>query len=135
MGNIYVGGNILDMIGKQVIIGDYGTQPATDFKLSVRGNVICEELIVENYGSWPDYVFGQDYQLLDFKDLKAYIAQHKHLPNIPSAQEVSEKGFGVGEINKKLVEKVEELTLYILKMEERLSKLEGKDINHTNVKN
>ncbi len=126
-GNIYIGGTLLNMIGKQVTIGDFGTQPATNFKLSVKGNIICEELVVENYGNWPDYVFGPDYQLLDLKDLKAYIEKHQHLPNIPSAQEVSEKGFGVGEINKKLVEKVEELTLYILGLEERLSKLEAKD--------
>ena len=125
-GNIYIGGNILDMIGKQVLIGEFGSQPATNFKLSVKGNIICEELVVEQYGSWPDYVFGPDYQLLDLKELKAYIETHQHLPNIPSAKEVSENGFGVGEMNKKLVEKVEELTLYILGLEERLSKLESK---------
>jgi hypothetical protein len=84
--------------------------------------------------SWPDYVFADDYRLMPIEDLEKSIRQHKHLPNIPSAAEVTaEKGIVLGEMNRKLLEKVEELTLYIIQLkkennslEQRLNKIETK---------
>jgi hypothetical protein len=76
----------------------------------------------------PDYVFEKDYQLMPLKDLKSYISTNKHLPNIPSAKEIeaNEGQVDLGEMNRLLLEKVEESMLYILQLEERLKALEDK---------
>jgi len=72
----------------------------------------------------PDYVFKPAYNLMPLPELRTYIQVNQHLPNIPSAQEYEETGVDLGEMNRLLLEKVEELTLYTLQLEERLSKLE-----------
>lgn len=73
----------------------------------------------------PDYVFEKDYKLLTFSELKTYIEQNKHLPNIPSAKEYTDNGVDLGEMNRLLLEKTEEQTLYILQLEERMKALEA----------
>ncbi len=65
---------------------------------------------------WADYVFAEDYALLSLDDLEAYIQTNHHLPNVPTAKEVKEKGVDVGGMNAVLLEKVEELTLYIIQL-------------------
>jgi hypothetical protein len=76
----------------------------------------------------PDYVFEKDYQLMPLKELKSYIRINKHLPNIPSAREIeaNEGQVDLGEMNRLLLEKVEESMLYILQLEERIKALEEK---------
>ena len=96
---------------------------ANNYKLTVTGKIICEELKVELTANWPDYVFGEDYQLKPLHELKSYIATNKHLPNIPKASEVEKDGLEVGEMNRKLLEKVEELTLYIIDLQEQVDQL------------
>lgn len=116
------------------LIGGNTARIATGYQLSVDGKIIAEEVKVQLSTSWPDYVFADDYRLLPIEDLEKSIRQNKHLPNIPSAAEVTaEKGIQLGEMNRKLVEKVEELTLYIIQLkkentslESRLTKLEEK---------
>ena len=76
--------------------------------------------------TFPDYVFESDYNLLPLAELRNFISDNGRLPNMPSAQEIEENGADLGELNRLLVEKVEELTLYILEMEERLAKVEKK---------
>jgi hypothetical protein len=102
--------------------------PDGDFKLWVQGGVRTERLkidIANNNGwAWPDYVFEEDYELMSFAELRAYVNEHKHLPNVPTEAEVMENGIDVAEMNKILLEKVEELTLHVLQLEERLSKVE-----------
>jgi hypothetical protein len=97
-----------------------------EYKLAVDGKIICEELTVKLSEDWPDYVFESDYNLMSFKDLKSYIEKNKHLPEIPAAKEIKENGISVGEINAKLLQKIEELTLYILELESRVSEIENK---------
>jgi hypothetical protein len=87
---------------------------AKGFRLAVGGKIICEELVVKLAANWPDYVFGDTYKLKDLKELETYIAVNKHLPNIPSAQEVADKGFETGDIIKRQMEKIEELSLYLI---------------------
>lgn len=99
------------------------TAPA-GYKLSVDGNIICEELRVEVSGSWPDYVFGDEYKLMALGELHNFISDNKHLPNIPAAAELEESGIAVGEMQKKMMEKIEELTLYILMQDKRIKALE-----------
>ena len=93
---------------------------ASGYKLSVDGKVAAEELLVDLSGSWPDYVFNDSYDLPTLSEVKSHIEKKGHLPGIPSAQEIEDNGFEVGEMNRILVEKVEELTLYILDQQERL---------------
>jgi hypothetical protein len=87
---------------------------ATGYLLSVAGKIACEEVLVQLSGSWPDYVFRKDYNLLPLKEVEKYIREHNHLPNVPSAKEVEEKGIELSYMNKILMEKVEELTLHVI---------------------
>ena len=104
------------------------------YKLSVNGNIICEELKVQLKANWPDYVFGDNYKLLPLLELEKNIKANKHLPNIPSAADVTRaNGIDIGEMNRKLVEKVEELTLYLIELKkeneaikQRILKIENK---------
>ena len=88
-------------------------------KLSVNGNIRAKEVKVE-IENWPDYVFKADYDLPSLDDVKKHIAIKGHLPNIPSAKEISEQGAALGALNVKLLEKIEELTLYTLDQEAQL---------------
>jgi hypothetical protein len=116
------------------LIGSNSANPATGYQLSVDGKIIAEEVKVQLSTSWPDYVFADDYRLLPIEELEKSIRQNKHLPNIPSAADVTaEKGIELGEMNRKLLEKVEELTLYIIQLkkennslEQRLNNIEAK---------
>ena len=64
----------------------------------------------------PDYVFKEDYDLISLQEVQNYIKKNGHLPNIPSAKDMEENGIQLGEMNMKLLEKIEELTLYVLKL-------------------
>lgn len=70
--------------------------------------------------TWPDYVFEHDYDLRPLKDLEAYIQKEGHLPNVPSAKEIEENGMNVGEMNKIMMEKLEELTLYVIDLQKQV---------------
>jgi len=94
-------------------VGIGTTNPAE--KLSVNGKIRAHEIKVEITG-WPDYVFGEDYKKRSLLDLEKYISDHKHLPEIPSENEVSQNGIALGDMNKLLLKKIEELTLYLIEM-------------------
>lgn len=91
-------------------------------KLSVNGNVRAKKVIVSQTG-WPDYVFDPSYKLRPLSELSAFIQQYKHLPDLPSAKEVEEKGISVGDNQALLLKKIEELTLYIIQLDESNKKL------------
>jgi hypothetical protein len=108
--------------GAQVAIGDMlGT--ANGYKLTVTGKIICEELKVELVANWPDYVFADEYDLKPLHELKSFIDTNHHLPNIPKAADVEQEGFEVGEMNRRLLEKVEELTLYVIDLQSQIDAL------------
>ena len=96
-----------------------------NFKVTGGGYVYGRRFIT-TLNPFPDYVFTPTYNLMTFTDLRLYIEQNKRLPKMPSAKEVDENGADIGEVNRLLVEKVEELTLYILQLEERINTLENK---------
>lgn len=102
-------------------VGIGTTDPQAE--LAVKGKVVCQEIQVTLSG-WPDYVFEEGYNLLPVNELKDYIITNKHLPNVPSANNVEEKGVNLGEMDKILLQKIEELTLYIIQLENRISELE-----------
>ncbi|WP_257668270.1 hypothetical protein [Parapedobacter tibetensis] len=87
--------------------------------IEVNGRVRAKEVKVET-ANWPDYVFHEDYALPTLPELEAYIKRHGRLPGIPSAQEAETEGIDLGEMNRKLLEKVEQLTLYLLAQEKQL---------------
>ncbi len=102
------------------------TTQATGYALSVNGKVACEEVLVEDLASWPDYVFAEDYDLMSLEELEKSIQKNKHLPGLPSAAEVEENGLMLGDMQKRIMEKVEELTLYTIKQDKMIKELQDK---------
>ena len=84
-------------------------------KLSVNGNIRAHQIKVET-ANWPDYVFQDDYQLTPLKDVEKFIQSNGHLPDVPKAELVEKEGYSLNEMDKILLKKVEELTLYILEL-------------------
>ncbi|WP_133166407.1 hypothetical protein [Sphingobacterium haloxyli] len=93
-------------------------------KLSVEGNILAKEIKVTNNIAVPDYVFEPEYELPSLSAIEAYVKEHKHLPDIPSAREIAEQGLDVGEMNLLLLKKVEELTLHLIEKEKKMKKME-----------
>lgn len=102
------------------------SNPATGYALSVSGKVVCTEVLVDAVADWPDYVFSKDYNLMTLPELEKAIRENNHLPGIPSASEAQENGILVGDMQKKLLEKVEELTLYTIEQHKQISELQDK---------
>jgi len=130
-------GRILTDIGDLVLMetsGNVGIGTGTsalnaNYKLSVNGKIRAKEVVVES--PWPDFVFADDYQLKPLSEVEQYLKANKHLPEIPSAPEVGKNGVSVGEMQAKLLQKIEELTLYVIALQkeneclhQRVSRLE-----------
>ena len=101
------------------------------YLLAVKGTIGAQDVIVTNSG-WSDYVFQPGYRLRPLSEVGAYIQANHHLPDIPSEAEVKEKGVSVGDMQSKLLAKVEELTLHMIQQEkenrelrERIARLES----------
>jgi hypothetical protein len=101
-----------------------------NFKLSVDGNVRAESIEVYLESIWPDYVFDKDYSLKTLTELEKFITKNKHLPNVPSASEVKDNGINLGEMDAILLQKIEELTLYIIEQQKRIEELEKQTQNN-----
>lgn len=101
------------------LIGSNSARIATGYSLSVDGRIMCEQIDVQNSTSWPDYVFEDNYDLLPITDLETRIRKDKHLPNVPSAAEIDKNGINLGKMASTLLEKVEELTLYIIELNKK----------------
>jgi hypothetical protein len=100
-----------------VVFGSSAISPATGYRLSVDGKIICEELKVQLSGSWPDYVFENNYPLLPLDQLQQLVMEQKHLPGVPSAADVKAgNGVEMGDMQKRLLEKVEELYRYVFEL-------------------
>ncbi|WP_440066366.1 cell wall anchor protein [Tenacibaculum discolor] len=118
------GGNI-SLLGGNVGIG---TNDTKGFKLGVYGKIAATEVKVATYNNWPDYVFTKEYKLPTLQEVAQYIKKKGHLQNIPSAKEVQEnKGIELGEMNRKLLEKIEELTLYTIQQQKEIEKLKSQN--------
>ena len=94
------------------------------YKLSVNGNIHSKEVVVET--GWADYVFNKNYQLKSLQEVEQFIADYKHLPGIPSAEEIEKNGLQLGDTQKKMMEKIEELTLYVIDLNDQIKKLQSK---------
>lgn len=94
-------------------------------KLAVNGTVLAKRVKVSVAAeSWPDFVFNKNYVLPSLQEVENYISEHQHLPDMPAAAEVAKDGHDLGEMNRKLLQKVEELTLYIIDLQKRIATLE-----------
>ncbi len=109
-GNVYIPGNV-----------GIGTMNPT-YPLSVNGTIEAKEVIVQT--GWSDFVFSPSYRLAPLSEVETVIKAAGHLPGIPSQAEVSAKGVNVGDMQAKLLEKVEELTLYVIAQDKRIQKIE-----------
>ena len=92
---------------------------APDSKLAVNGTVHAKEVKVDLIG-WPDFVFEKDHELRTLEEVEEHIEENGHLPEIPSEAEVTENGINLGEMNAKLLQKIEELTLYLIEQNKEL---------------
>ncbi len=106
------GGNVL--IGKT-------SQSNNSYKLDIAGKVRANEVVVNTSGA--DYVFKSGYDLKTLEEVEDFIQENGHLPGVPSAAEMQKEGMAVGELNTKLLEKVEELTLYMLEFKAEMQQL------------
>lgn len=113
------------MIGDRTIVNG----PHTDSKLSVDGKIIGRELFIHNEQSiwgWPDYVFDDSYDLRSIEELKEFIESNNHLPGVADAKTIQENGIGFSSTAISLLEKVEELSLYVIQLNEKIKELEKK---------
>jgi len=113
-------------LGSNYMSGDLRigtTTAATGYALSVNGKIACTEVLVQDPGAWPDYVFTSDYKLRSLDNLEQNIKENGHLPGLPSAQEIETNGLHIGDMQKQVVEKVEELTLYTIEQGKMLQEL------------
>lgn len=124
-------------VNGNVLIGDPFNVciPNTNYKLFVETGILTEKLkvAVNCATDWADYVFEESYKLKSIKDLEIFIKENKHLPNVPSATDVVRDGVDMATMDSKLLEKIEELSLYIIELkkqneelEKRMSELEKK---------
>lgn len=119
----------LHVLGNAIVTGAFrvgNTAVPAGYKFAVEGKAICEELKVQLRGAWPDYVFEHKYQLLPLDELRTYISENRHLPGIPAAATVEKEGIEVGEMQRMMMAKIEELTLYVLQLEEKVNLLSKK---------
>ena len=99
-----------------------------DEKLTVKGKIHTQEVRVDMTGplaaTVPDYVFANDYKLKSLEEVETYIKQNSHLPEIPSAKEIEKNGLMLAEMNMSLLKKMEEMTLYMIEQNKKISELE-----------
>lgn len=105
------GGNVL--IGKN-------SQTNNIYKLDVNGNIRANEIVVNTTGA--DFVFENDYKLMPLNELEKFVKDKKHLPEIAPAKEMQENGANLGNLNTKLLQKIEELTLYTIEQNKKIEK-------------
>jgi len=120
-GSLYLGAN--GQIGKMMITGSgiaIGTNSVmSGYELTVNGGIYALDLRIRpNLNNTADFVFEDDYDLMALDQVKSEIKKNKHLPGIPSAKQMVEEGVSVGEMQAKLLQKIEELTLYMIELKE-----------------
>jgi hypothetical protein len=95
-----------------------------NYKLFVGGGILTERVKVMEYANWADYVFTKEYKLTPLKEVEKFISENNHLAEIPSAKEIETSGLDLGEIVRLQMQKIEELTLYLIEQNKRIEELE-----------
>lgn len=111
-GNVGIGNGVIDTKG---------------YELAVNGRIITEEVKVALYGNWSDFVFKSDYDLPTLQEVETHIKEKGHLKDIPNATEVANEGFFLGEMDAKLLQKIEELTLYTIQQQKEIESLKSEN--------
>ena len=120
-------GTLLPLTINPVLITDasgnigIGTSNANGYKFAVKGAIHAQQINLDMTG-WADYVFQKEYHLPALNDVKTYINLNHHLPELPSEKEIAQNGLNLGEMNKLLVKKVEELTLYLFQKNKEITR-------------
>jgi hypothetical protein len=119
-------GNMYSQTSPRMIINTVGNigigTTAPDEKLTVKGKIHTQEVRVDMAGPLvPDYVFASDYDLKPLSEVAQYIKENRHLPEIPSAKEIEANGLHLAEMNMKLLKKIEELTLYMMEQDKKIT--------------
>ncbi|MBY0481766.1 MAG: hypothetical protein K2Q21_10445 [Chitinophagaceae bacterium] len=111
----------VDSYEGRVRIGEVGTQ-YDGYKLYVEQGILTEKVkvAVKDSKDWYDNVFEKNYELISIKKLEKFIQDNKHLPDVPSTEEVMKNGVDLGKMNGLLLKKVEELTLYMISLKKEL---------------
>ncbi|WP_435356721.1 hypothetical protein [Emticicia sp. SJ17W-69] len=107
----------------QLGIGTDNISDLTGYKLGVNGAIRAKEIVVNS--NWADFVFEKDYKLPNLHEVERFIANNQHLPNIPSAKEIQKNGVALGETQTLMMQKIEELTLYIIELNKKIELLEN----------
>ena len=97
----------------------------SDYMLVVGGKILAEEVRIKAIKDWADYVFAPNYRLQALPQVEAFIRTHHHLPGIPTAVEVEQNGVALGELQAKLLLKIEELTLYLIEQNKTIDALKS----------
>ncbi len=106
-------------------IGTALTSNTPQYKLAVNGTIGAKQVIIEiTSDAWADYVFDDHYKLRSINEVESFIKSNKHLPSLPSSQEVARDGLDMAAMDARLLEKIEELTLYIIAQDKRIEALE-----------
>ena len=111
----------------RLLLGDLkytGSALTEDLKLSVDGGVVAKEMVV-TLNDWADHVFEDDYNLMSLSDLESSIKSNGHLPGMPSEADVIKNGVSVGEMQKKMMQKIEELTLYVIELKKENERIKA----------
>ncbi|HEX5652202.1 MAG TPA: hypothetical protein VFX58_03960, partial [Chitinophagaceae bacterium] len=132
-GNVFIGDasdftstHRLGVNGNAVVTGALrvgNTVTPSGYKLAVDGRMICTEVMVRLVPSWPDYVFNDQYKLPPLEKVERFIRENKRLPGIPAAGEIAANGLALGDMQRLQMEKIEELTLYIIELKKEIEKL------------
>lgn len=112
-----------------VLIGTQDETKGVGYRLRVNGKIITDEVRVQAVVNWPDYVFTPEYKLTSLIEIEKFIDTNGHLPNIPSAKDVEKDGYELAVMQKKMLEKIEELTLHIIDLNKKLE-AQQTEINH-----
>jgi hypothetical protein len=117
---------LLNSGGGIVVLGDETVNTPPGYRLFVQTGILTEKVKVAlvNSGAWADYVFDKNYKLKSLEEVKKYIDTNKHLPGVLSAEELkADGGIDLGSMDAKLMEKIEELTLYVIQLNEKNKEL------------
>ena len=119
--SVWTENNAIASYSGNVAVGT--TTVPSGYNMAIDGKLVTEEVRVELSTNWPDYVFRKEYELPTLEEIQKHIQENGHLPNIPDAATVAEEGIALGEMNKLLLEKIEELTLYLIQQQEEIKAL------------
>ncbi len=136
---VYIGGaasrtdlvpdGVFDLaVGRGIAVGmnSVTERLPTEYKLVVGGKILAEEVRIKMIKDWADFVFHPDYRLAALPEVARYIRNHRHLPDMPSAAEVANDGVRLGDMQAKLLRKIEELTLHAIEQHKTIESLQAR---------